>query len=350
MNNSYGYVSHSFNQFIRTDGEYIYRVDHGDAYPRGIYLSKVAEGDYVTDVGYTTVFTILGTTGANSTGVSIGGFELSDDNCLIAGNSVDQSDSGTYSASGQRNIFLTVTDKDYLTTTQIWLTDYTSDDGVTPCTPELVKISDDQFLIMWEEYYSETGLTLTAMVTVNGEGTQTSDIVYTDVRLSDCQPITTSADLVVWYVTDGSEAVLYQINPFDLSSCSLDGLCNLSGTWYYFEDGAVASDYTGLASNSSGTWYVESGVVDFGYTGLATVNGVIYYISNSKISTNTGLYKFNGTWYYFVNGAVASDFTGIVTNSKGSWYVEDGVVSLDYTGTVTVNGTKYTVKNSKVTS
>ena len=394
MNYSYGYVSHSFNQFIQTDGEYIYRVDHGDASPRGIYLSRIEEGDSVTDVSYTTVFKILGTSGVNSTGVSIGGFELSDDNCLIVGNSVDMSDSSTYKASGQRNIFLTVTDKDYLTTTQIWLTDYTSSDGVTPRTPELVKISDDQFLIMWEEYYSETGLTLTAMVTVNGDGTQTSDIVYTEVRLSDCQPITTDSGLVIWYVTDGSDTVLYQINSFDLSSYSLDGLCYLSGTWYYFEDGSFASDYTGLASNSSGTWYVEegivdfgytglikfdgtwyyikgskvasnytglasnsagtwyveNGIVDFGYTGLATVNGTTYYISGNKVSTATGLYKISGTWYYFVSGAVASDFTGVVSNSAGTWYVEDGIVDFSYTGLATVDGVLYYISNSKVST
>ena len=38
MNVSYGYVSHSFNQFIKTDGNHIVAVDHGDAYPGSIPL------------------------------------------------------------------------------------------------------------------------------------------------------------------------------------------------------------------------------------------------------------------------------------------------------------------------
>lgn len=55
MNHSYGYVSHSFNQFIQTDGKYIYRVDQGDAEPRGISYN-------VTDINYTVSSPALYTT------------------------------------------------------------------------------------------------------------------------------------------------------------------------------------------------------------------------------------------------------------------------------------------------
>ena len=40
LNNNYGYVSHSFNQFIKIDSDKIVAVDHGDAYPRSIVLTK----------------------------------------------------------------------------------------------------------------------------------------------------------------------------------------------------------------------------------------------------------------------------------------------------------------------
>lgn len=36
----YGYVSHSFNQFIKMDGDTLLAVDHGDAYPRSIVLTQ----------------------------------------------------------------------------------------------------------------------------------------------------------------------------------------------------------------------------------------------------------------------------------------------------------------------
>ncbi len=39
-NNSSGYVSHSLNQFVQTDGTHIYRADHGDGAPRGAMISK----------------------------------------------------------------------------------------------------------------------------------------------------------------------------------------------------------------------------------------------------------------------------------------------------------------------
>ena len=220
MNNSYGYVSHSFNQFIQTDGEYVYRVDHGDAYPRGIYLSKVAVGSSITSVSYKTVYSILRTSGANATGVSIGGFELSSNNCLIAGNSVDMSDEDNYSASGTRNIFVSVTSQDLGSTSTVWFTDYTSDDGVTVRTPQLVKLSSDIFLLMWEEK-SDSAVT-TKLVLIDEDGNAVTEIYELDVRLSDCQPILTEDGLVTWYVTDGTKVRFYQLNPYRLSDTTVN--------------------------------------------------------------------------------------------------------------------------------
>lgn len=50
-----GHASHSFNQFIVTDGVTVFRTDHGDAYPRGVQISShpVKNGD-VDDDGFIT--------------------------------------------------------------------------------------------------------------------------------------------------------------------------------------------------------------------------------------------------------------------------------------------------------
>lgn len=58
-----GYVSHSLNQFIKTDGDYIYRVDHsesnnfsfGDQYlsVNGITLTRYNKNDKSTSVTVT---------------------------------------------------------------------------------------------------------------------------------------------------------------------------------------------------------------------------------------------------------------------------------------------------------
>ena len=160
-----------------------------------------------------------------------------------------------------------------------------------------------------------------------------------------------------WYVENGIvdfgytglaevDGTIYYISSSKVSTNT--GLYKISGTWYYFVNGAVASDFTGIVSNSAGSWYVEDGIVDFGYTGLATVDGVLYYISYSKVSTNTGLYKFNGIWYYFESGAVDYDYTGLVKNSAGWWYVEDSIVDFDYTGLVEYNGSYWYVYDSNV--
>lgn len=80
-------MSHSFNQFVQADKNYLYRADHGDANPRVVSITRCSLGGKITDVDYTLPLEIGGGYRANDTGVSVGGFELSSDSCLIAGNS-----------------------------------------------------------------------------------------------------------------------------------------------------------------------------------------------------------------------------------------------------------------------
>lgn len=239
-----GYVSHSFNQFVRTDGSSVFRVDHGDANPRAVSLTKCRVGGKITDVSYTLPFSINGTPGDNATGVSIGGFELSSDHCLIVGNSVDQSNEETYSSYGKRNIFLTVTDKELDFNEIIWLTDYKEDSEITVRTPYLVKVGEEQFLILWEEYNSKSKKVMVKMVTVDSEGRKISDIVETGLRLSDCMPVFTSDGLVKWYVTDGQSVVFCTVNPYDLSAIKGEiviesGDDNPVCTKHYWSEGVV---------------------------------------------------------------------------------------------------------------
>ena len=226
-----GYVSHSFNQFVQTDGTYVYRVDHGDGGPRAIALTRADVDGEITDVRYTLPLPIQGGFGNNATGVSAGGFELSADNCLIVGNSVDQTSAESYSAAGQRNIFLTVTSKSLTENKITWLTDYQETDGVVPGTPQLVKMNDWQFLILWEEYCEGEETVWTKMVTVDGDGNQISDIIKTDMRLSDCQPAVTGNGMVKWYVSDGKSVQFYTVNPYRLEGVAVPDSCVDSHMW-----------------------------------------------------------------------------------------------------------------------
>ncbi len=208
-----GYVSHSFNQYVQTDGKYAFRVDHGDAFPtRAVTLTRCDLGGKITDVAYALPLSI-NTVGNNDTGVSVGGLELSEGQCLIVGNSVDQTKQAT---SGVRNVFLTATDKSLFKTRTVWLTDYASDSKITARTPHIVKLNEGQFLILWEEYNSATKAVSVKMVTVDGEGNLASKMVETKLRLSDCKPIMTSDGLVKWYVTENETIAFCELNPYKL--------------------------------------------------------------------------------------------------------------------------------------
>ena len=216
-----GYVSHSFNQFVRTDGKMVYRVDHGDASPRGISITACKVGGDITKVRYTIPISLSRVTGShyNKTGASVGGFELSADNCLIVGNSVDFG--RDCSDSDVRNVFVSVTGKNFDGNSLKWLTDYTKGSKITVRTPQLVKISDEQFLMLWEEKNTEDGTVRTAMLALDGAGNTTSEVVRTNCRLSDCQPIHCLDGIVRWYVSDGNACTMYQVHPLLLGQINV---------------------------------------------------------------------------------------------------------------------------------
>lgn len=119
MNLGEGYVSHSFMQLIRTDGEYIYRVDLGDAYPRGIAFTMTKTGDKLQDPSlYGSLFTIDGNTGYNYTGYSLTGLELSEEYYLVAGLGVEKLNDD------QKNIFISSSRKAEPSGNRTWITNY----------------------------------------------------------------------------------------------------------------------------------------------------------------------------------------------------------------------------------
>ena len=217
-NLSEGYVSHSFNQFIKTDGTYIYRVDQSEANyiisnsgylsVNGITLTKYHKDTESTKVSRTVPYKFKYHSG-NYTGVSIGGFELGKNTCLIAYNE-------DCKLKGNRNVFVNVTDKLFNTNKTIQLTDYTSTDKTTCYTPQLVKINSNLFAVMWEEYNSSTAKTVCKVELIDGNGSIVSSSIESFLRLSDCQPILCSDKTIKWYVTDGGAPTMYSIDPYDI--------------------------------------------------------------------------------------------------------------------------------------
>ena len=209
-----GYVSHSFNQFVKAEGGYVYRVDHGDAYPRGITITKSSVKGKITNVSYAIPITFKGTIGANTTHASIGGFELSDNKCIIAGNAIalnrDYSESNSI-----RNIFVSITPKTLGKSKLVRLTNI-KDKKIKALTPQLVKLGNSEFLVMWEEYNSQKYTYTTKAVRIDENGNLISAVKKLNVRLSDCQPIVRSDGLVTWYTTNNKKPVMYLLNPYTL--------------------------------------------------------------------------------------------------------------------------------------
>ena len=198
-----GYVSHSFNQVIRTDGQYVYTADHGDAYPRAIVLVKRSKGGSL--LTNKNILSIKGSTGANLTKATLGDMQLSDSSVLTVGASVKQDDS--FDSNTQKNIFVSAASKSDLSSQSFtWLTSYGENSGVTICNPYLVRLGDNRFAAMWDEL-SSSGNRL-CFATLDGSGRLTGSIVSltadTDEGLSDCAPVVCNGG-IVWYST-GSRA------------------------------------------------------------------------------------------------------------------------------------------------
>ena len=228
---SSGYVSHSFNQFIALDGDRLLTVNHGDAYPRAVVLCEFEEkagGEKITGWCSSADFlTITGECGNNTTGVSVGGFEVTGSTYMTAGNSTEQTEGADLR--GQRNIFLSTIARGPVGENSKaelrWVTSHGKNDGIRVSTPHLVKISEDRLLLLWTERPENGSRDAAALYyqMIDGRGRALSEI-YTaeNIHLSDCKPVL-SGNAVTWYVTDDSVPVFYSISvdhPENLVTCN----------------------------------------------------------------------------------------------------------------------------------
>ena len=210
MNTSYGYVSHSFNQFLLVDeGGRIVALDHGDAYPRAMtfmrYYADAASGRF-TDSFYQGRLcsvgeqrTFAGAIGDNTTGASVGGLAETSD-CYMMAYNYDGVGGG-----GSRNVFLQAMDiaagrgKDY----QI-----TQSGGST--TPVLAPAGLDGGYLLWNGKDGHTVSDDLYYLHYGADGAP-GQAVTTAGALSDCAPIAYNGQ-VVWYVTDNSVPVFYTLD------------------------------------------------------------------------------------------------------------------------------------------
>ena len=219
-NSSYGYVSHSFNQFIKTDGNHIVAVDHGDAYPRSLALIKYktdfTSGQFCSNIGYwwdsnkhavvnnscdvTDLLTISGQIGDNTTNATIGGFEISDTSYIVAASSINQE-----KQEGLKNIYILTESKEDGTVKSNQITDISGKYNAT--SPYLVKINNNKFMVMWTIKNDNT----VYYTYIDGDGNVISDINTMSGQLSDCEPIVYNG-MVLWYICSNKKITFYGIN------------------------------------------------------------------------------------------------------------------------------------------
>lgn len=211
-----GYVSHSFNQFIKIEDGKIVALDHGDGYPRAVVLIKydtpISTGSFLSICDSTNLLEIPGTLGGNTTGVSVGGFEISDTSYLAAGNKVDL-EHLEEKPGGVRNIFIASMTKSEDTVAVNQLTNYES--GFTS-TPHLVKVDNDNFILLWRRQEIRQPTKTIYYTKIDGSGNQVGKIYEMEGSLSDCVPLIANEKLI-WYTWEDDTISFYEINTKDLS-------------------------------------------------------------------------------------------------------------------------------------
>ena len=211
MNVDYGYVSHSFNQFIKTDGNHIVALDHGDAHPRSAVLVKY-NSDFTTGKFFPSYYEKGGnidvvtypeyTAGHyNYTGAAIGGFDVSSSSYIVAQSTVDLDYINT---SKTRNVYVSAVSKDLSTNKLNKITSY-AEGTDSASAPQLVKINDNSFLLLWARD------TKVSCVKLNADGTVNGSIHTFEGSLSDCQPVIKNGR-AVWYVYDKNNVTFNSLN------------------------------------------------------------------------------------------------------------------------------------------
>ncbi|MBQ8966161.1 leucine-rich repeat protein [Ruminococcus sp.] len=191
------YVSHSFDQYVKSADGYLFTLDLGDAYPRSVVLN--CYNDSSSFAAYD-ILDIQGTTGENRTGVSLGGLELSGHDPLIFGNTIDQENAGSYD--DQRNIFVSKVDIDNDTVSTTYLTSYPAGDTTVELSPpQVTKVSDDKFIVMWKETDVSTNDESFHIASIDKNCVVLNENIIADgsMALSDCAPVYCSDGKIRWY-------------------------------------------------------------------------------------------------------------------------------------------------------
>lgn len=204
----YNHVSHSFNQFVKFDGNNLIYVDHGDAYPRSVvmqthfnFFGQAPNDNYSSRPGVNenNLITIMGDTGDNVTGTRVDGFELGTYNNIVAGVSIPHDNlTGDVSNDAIKNVYVVLTTKDGYSSELKWLTHYSEDSGITTKNLRVVKINDNEFGLIYEINKGDNSFL--GFMLIDSNGTILKEMEWKGKFSGDVQPAVYQGD-IVWLNT-----------------------------------------------------------------------------------------------------------------------------------------------------
>lgn len=208
-NTSMGYVSHSFNQFILIDEENnIVALDHGDAYPRAHILfkydKKASEESFKGEAKSLELVKFKGKKGDNRTHATLGGLEEGKNNYLAVG------------TMNSKEVILYTASKDLKDSKEKVLAKLSKSNSKFLSVPKISKLSDNKFLVMWEDIIGNMGTSGSINYTlVNEDGKTLFKTKKVKGDLSECKPTiikSKEGNKALWYVSDLDGLMFYSID------------------------------------------------------------------------------------------------------------------------------------------
>lgn len=297
MYNELGYVSHSFNQFIMVDKDSnLVALDHGDAYPRSIVLTKYYDkaggekfvGKYPDKVAtLVDVKKFSGAIGENYTGSELGGFVETANNYLIAYNYRDTKETAP-------NLYLAKLNKTKLSSESVIESKIANNSS----NPMLVSLDENSGYLLWNEY-SKTKQDKNNVVLhyteYDLEGNVGEIKTVKGISLSDCQPIKYEGG-IIWYSTYGGGPEFYVLGKDGITThkTELDNpfLDLEKDSWYHRS--VLLAYKQGLVKGVSKDEFKPQGV-----SSRAAFTTVLWRIAGSPNSNDENAFEDveNNSWY-----------------------------------------------------
>jgi len=164
---------------------------------KGTEYSNIEENDKIDNSNIVRIFETFEGKNTIDDNITLDGFEVSETHYIVSGTSVTQD--SEFKKNSDQNVFISTVEKSQPSEDLVrtkFLTQYTNEDGVSIERQQLVKIDDNNFVLLWQENKDEKTTVKYTSITADGK---TGNIKENeDVTLSNCEPVYIN-DKIVWF-------------------------------------------------------------------------------------------------------------------------------------------------------